>query len=126
MTDRYPDRESVAAKIEWEGGIAAALDYGIHAGDMPEGDTALAAAWQRLEAAYAVFDLLAGDVQALLDAPDAEPEPKLTAVRRQLDALADSLEKSAAITAPSKKSQVEAEFAISVRDIGRQLPEVTP
>jgi hypothetical protein len=49
---RFANREELAAKIEWEGGFPDALDYGIKAADMPEGDTELAEAWSALEAAW--------------------------------------------------------------------------
>ena len=68
MSDRYESREAVAGKIEWEGGIFEALDYGIKTEDMPEGDTELAEAWRELSAAYKVADAAAEKVTALLEA----------------------------------------------------------
>jgi hypothetical protein len=67
VSDRFESREAVAGKIEWEGGIFEALDYGIKTEDMPEGDTELAEAWRDLAVAYASASVLADKVQALLD-----------------------------------------------------------
>lgn len=65
--------------------------------------------------------------EAAAEAVAAPLRDQLAAVRRQLEYLADGLEKSAAATAPSKKSQVEAGCAVSIRDIiANQLPEETP
>jgi len=49
MGEPFKDRAAVAAKVEWEGGVMDALDYGIHAVDMPVGDKELIAAWTALE-----------------------------------------------------------------------------
>ena len=49
----YESRKDVASKTEWEGDIMAALDYGLKAEDMPEGDTELREAWAALQAKYA-------------------------------------------------------------------------
>jgi len=66
MSDRFTSREHLAAKIEWEGGILEALDYGIRTGDMPEGDTELIEAWGKLEAAWKQLNPLADAVTELL------------------------------------------------------------
>lgn len=42
--------DDVANKIEWEGGIISALEYGIHADDIE--DEELANLWEQLEQAY--------------------------------------------------------------------------
>jgi hypothetical protein len=68
MSGRFESRAALAGKIDWEGGIIEALDYGIKTADMPEGDTVLAAAWERLAAAHALMRLLTGDVERMLDA----------------------------------------------------------
>lgn len=52
MSDRFEDRAAVADKIEWEGGIMEALDYGLRTTDMPEGDDELIEAWDKLVTAY--------------------------------------------------------------------------
>ena len=78
MADRFPDRENLAAKIEWEGGLMEALDYGITTEMMPEGDAELAEAWTKLEASFKETSKLADVVQDLLDAEDddaGEPSP---------------------------------------------------
>ena len=72
MSDRFASRGAVAAKIEWEGGIVTALDYGIKAADMPEGDTELAEAWDRLETAWHRLEPLVAVVETMLD--EAEPD----------------------------------------------------
>jgi hypothetical protein len=78
MSDRFPDRENLAAKIEWEGGLMEALDYGITTEMMPEGDEELFVAWEKLEASFRETSKLADAVQDLLDAGDddaGEPSP---------------------------------------------------
>lgn len=49
---RFESREALAGKIAWEGGNWAALEYGIDADDMPEGDEELTAAWAALDQAF--------------------------------------------------------------------------
>jgi hypothetical protein len=66
MSNRFESRTDLAAKIEWEGGIRDALDYGIHAADMPEGDEELTAAWSALEAAHKALQPLEKAVEDLL------------------------------------------------------------
>lgn len=51
-TDRFANRDAVRLKIEWEGGVFEALDYGLNASDMPEGDQELMNAWSDLEVAW--------------------------------------------------------------------------
>ena len=66
MSDRFKSREDLAEKINWEGGIAEAVDYGIKAEDMPEGDTELTELWAEMVDAYKKFDALADKVHGLL------------------------------------------------------------
>jgi len=68
MSEPFKDRAAVAAKVEWEGGVMDALDYGIHAADMPVGDEELIAAWTALENAFTALQLLADAVESLLEA----------------------------------------------------------
>jgi hypothetical protein len=37
MSERFADRTAVREKVEYEGGIMEALDYGIRSTDMPLG-----------------------------------------------------------------------------------------
>lgn len=72
----YATRAEVRGKVEWEGGIMEALDYGIHAIDMPVGDEELIAAWTALENAHEALRPLAEAVERLLEAaPDDEGQP---------------------------------------------------
>lgn len=51
--------EELAAKIEWEGGIVDAVEYGIHADDLPaETPLAIREAWQRVEDALTDENLI--------------------------------------------------------------------
>lgn len=68
MSDRYEDRQAVAAKVDWEGGFEAVLDYGLHADDMPEGDVELIEAWTKLDIAWKTFKEAADAVDTLLGA----------------------------------------------------------
>jgi len=54
--DVFSSREELAAKIEWEGGVMGALEYGITAAQMP--DEKMRAVWTDLQnAAVSIFDL---------------------------------------------------------------------
>lgn len=64
MADRFASREDVADKIEWEGGLASVLDYGITADDMP--DAELEAAWREMAQAYEAYERAAGIVDDML------------------------------------------------------------
>lgn len=68
MTDRTPmkTRDEVREKVAWEGGLAAALEYGLTEEDMPEGDSELRKAWRRLRNAFLVAEELGQDVERLI------------------------------------------------------------
>lgn len=70
--ERFESRAALAAKIDWEGGIHEAVDYGITVDMMPEGDDVLAEAWRELASAYAQFDAAASVVSGLLPEPGSE------------------------------------------------------
>jgi len=68
MSDRYGSRLDVWGKVDNEGGIYDAIvNYGIKASDMPEGDTELAEAWQKLEDAFEGTQPLLRAVEKMLD-----------------------------------------------------------
>jgi hypothetical protein len=67
---KFETRAAVAGKIEWEGGIMEALDYGIRSGDMP--DDELRDAWDKLEKAHAAMAPLVAFVEDLLDGTEGE------------------------------------------------------
>jgi hypothetical protein len=69
---KFEDRQAVASKIGWEGGIWEALEYGIKTEDMPEGDTELAEKWEALRTAFASAEAAWNAVSALL--PEGEGE----------------------------------------------------
>ena len=64
---RFEDREHVAGKIEWEGGMEMALDYGIKAADMPKDDAELEAAWTVMEEKWDDYREEAAKVLKLLE-----------------------------------------------------------
>lgn len=72
MSDRFKSRADLAGKIEWEGGLMDALDYGITTDMMPEDDAELAEAWAKLEAAFKAVQPLAEAVEKLLPEPGDE------------------------------------------------------
>ena len=74
MSDRFKSRSALAGKIEWEGGILEALDYGIKTADMPESDTELTEAWAKLEASFRQTAALAEAVENLLPEPGTDDE----------------------------------------------------
>lgn len=59
------NRDEVIAKMNWEGGIYDALEYGLKASDMP--DEELKEAWQALEDAFSEAEYLADRVLSLLE-----------------------------------------------------------
>jgi len=67
---KFEDRQAVASKIGWEGGIWEALEYGIKTDDMPEGDTELAEKWEVLRLAFSSAEAAWNAVNALL--PESE------------------------------------------------------
>lgn len=51
--------EELASKIEWEGGIMEAVDYGIKVADLPEDiPVEIRDAWQRMRNVLADVDLV--------------------------------------------------------------------
>ena len=74
MSDRFKSRAALAGKIEWEGGILEALDYGIKTEYMPEGDTELTEAWAKLEASFRETAKLADAVANLLPEPGEDDD----------------------------------------------------
>src|SRR5690606_27568521 len=74
MADGYQTREQVAEKVDWEGGIPEALEYGLTVDDMPAGDEELRAAWGRLEAAHQPFAAAEAEVARLLEEALGEVE----------------------------------------------------
>lgn len=72
MSTRFESRSALAGKIEWEGGLTESLDYGIRAGDMPEGDEELIAAWTALDEAWTTLEQRAAVVENLLPDMDGE------------------------------------------------------
>jgi len=65
---KYETRDEVAAKVDWEGSLTEALEYGLRADDMPDED--LAAAWSVMQDAYRDFSAAADDVEAILNGDD--------------------------------------------------------
>jgi hypothetical protein len=72
MPGRYEDRQELSTKIDYEGGIFDALQYGITSADMPEGDTDLTAAWNILDVAWVQARAAAAAVEKLLPPPAGE------------------------------------------------------
>jgi hypothetical protein len=69
----WTDRE-FAEKVDHEGGIWDALDYGLSADVLADQEGALAQVWRILEGSYDSFKpvirVLEGQLEALLDADD--------------------------------------------------------
>jgi hypothetical protein len=74
----YMTPDDFAQKVEWEGGIVDALEYGLHATDLDPDDEAskpLRAAWAALEAVYREqYRPAESRVSELLDARESEDE----------------------------------------------------
>lgn len=69
MTHGY-DRELLAAKVEWEGGVLATLEWGMRSEDIA--DEGLAADWRELERLYDAIRPLLRSVQAKLRKMNAD------------------------------------------------------
>lgn len=59
-----------ASKVEWEGGIIDALDYGLKPADAPEGP--LRDAWARAYELWQQFEPIAAELNQLFDAAMVE------------------------------------------------------
>lgn len=64
---KFEDRQALNAKIEWEGGLVGALEYGVKPDDMPEDDKHLFNLWLELSDAFEIFKEIAERVEDLLD-----------------------------------------------------------
>jgi hypothetical protein len=85
-----------------------------------------ASAWidvrpERVPAAEEAGQLILGDVMVPAASDAGKLGEQLAVARERLESLAAGIEKSAATTAPSKKSRIECECAEAVRDIARSI-----
>lgn len=64
MNEKRYDRDLLAYKIRWEGGVMAALDYGLRSDDIDDPD--LRAAWHRLQSLHAELRPLVRDFERRL------------------------------------------------------------
>lgn len=62
--------QDFAGKVEWEGGILEAVDYGLKPEDAPEGP--LRELWAQLVAQYALIEPIMRKVQRALDDASGE------------------------------------------------------
>ncbi len=65
---KYKTRDDVAAKVEWEGGLFDAMEYGIDVDDMP--DEELRIAWFMAQIAHREWRKRAETICGLLDMED--------------------------------------------------------
>lgn len=61
------NRAEVAEKIDWEGGLVAALEYGLTENDMPEGDAELRATWTKLREGWEQLRPVVADIRKMLN-----------------------------------------------------------
>lgn len=61
MTEQKYTIESLNGKIEWEGGIEAAMEYGIRADDIE--DETLGDLWYEATQQWAIFDHLRDEIE---------------------------------------------------------------
>lgn len=66
--DRFPSRQAVRDKADYEGGLTALLEYGITAGDMPPDDAGLISAWESMQQDWQRLRESARRVEELLPA----------------------------------------------------------
>jgi hypothetical protein len=62
---KYATRDDVAAKVQWEGSLTDALEYGVSYDEMP--DDELGGAWVATERAYSEFSKAAEIVEDILN-----------------------------------------------------------
>lgn len=63
------DRMRLAQKVEWEGGVLAAMEYGIHAEQIDDGE--VRRVWDALERAYRELTPLVDRINSLLRPPES-------------------------------------------------------
>lgn len=61
------NNEQLANKIDWEGGIIAAIEWGIHAGDIE--DPEVASLWAEIEVGYSLLYPAFSRLNELLELP---------------------------------------------------------
>lgn len=66
----FDTREDFAAKVEWEGGVFEALDYGLTISDVPDDDTELKEVWGQLETLYKQIAPLIDKVDGFFESED--------------------------------------------------------
>lgn len=59
--------EAFAGKVEWEGGVLDALEYGLRAKDLENPDSELGIAWRTLEEAWWAMEPLIRKAEELLE-----------------------------------------------------------
>lgn len=57
--------EDLNYKIDWEGGVSDAMEYGIHSTDIE--DEELAALWYEAEQQFTIFDALVRQIESYID-----------------------------------------------------------
>lgn len=66
------NNERLATKVDWEGGVLAAIIYGIHADQIA--DPEVAALWREAEKAHAVLEPTLRDLERRLRAANQRDE----------------------------------------------------
>lgn len=68
----FESREQVKEKVDWEGGLLAAMDLGITEDEMP--DPELREAWRKMRLCYLLGSDLCEDINRLIGrAPEVPP-----------------------------------------------------
>lgn len=65
MTDKPMTESAFASKVEWEGGVLEALEYGLKPADAPPGPIRIA--WMRVYQVWQQLSPIADEVGRLLD-----------------------------------------------------------
>lgn len=63
----YKNRADLFGKVEWEGGMEAALEYGLRLKDLPQDDDELRDAWADMERAWLAYEPLGSKVYEMLE-----------------------------------------------------------
>ena len=67
MARKFKDRQELWDKIDWEGGVLEAVEYGITVDWLPDGDSEIREAWQVLVDVYKSLRPALNKVNSLLE-----------------------------------------------------------
>ena len=67
MADEQMTPQEFVRKVDWEGGVIDALDYGLRAKDMDDSNPAFKAGWQELERLWLDFEPMLRAMETMIE-----------------------------------------------------------